>query len=338
MKNKSNKIIYSIIILVIVVFASVWYVIGRNQNNENDLNQEEPEQFNQEDIKDLQLEGAIYTAKTSQNETIIHKFNLDTSEEKVVFSDQKEKEKIKSLAGIINDKYILAQFMVTGQEFIGSLYKVSLDASAKKEEIAQDFASSQPPKASPDGKKIAYTMFSNAEFDFGFKLIIANIDNTSMTEIDSDKSNITIYSWDPNSKKICYKKGNDEDSTKLYYADVSSGKISNLAEIKGRVHDLFWGNEDLFVSSIQEKGKSLNQTELFKFSLNNIKLDQITKNDKFESSVVVSPDLKGISYFSTTFEGEEKTAMKDGEIFISQISGENVKKINDGNIVLGWMQ
>lgn len=277
-----------------------------------------------------------YAAVTDSKKEIFTN-DINNSSAKMIFTDSDESDKIKSIGGISNNNKILALFAPANQEFVGNLYEISLTEAGKSTKIADNFASSGIPKISPDGKKISYTLYSNAETDFGYKLIVSNIDGTSKKQLDNNDDNISIYGWSPDSAKVLYSKGSYEDETKLYYADTNSLKLSDLISIKGQIFNISWGANDIFVLNMKEKNKPLNSTELYKFTFKKLKLEQITDNKLFEDFPIISPDGQKIMYFCADYGSGKIDIFKNGDINIANIDGKSAKKIGDGNLPIGWV-
>lgn len=161
----------------------------------------------------------------------------------IVFTDSDESLKIKQV-GTTNAKgdEVLVVMGPTDREFGGSLWVIATDGSGKKTQLLEEFASPWPPALSPDGKKIAYVFFSNAENESGFSLIVANRDGTNKRELVRETQSITQPIFNVNGTIIAYLRGSS-----VVTITIGGGVAKELHNFGNRTpYDLAWSASDDF--------------------------------------------------------------------------------------------
>lgn len=334
--KKTKSWSFVIIIVAILLATTAFALYTKNKPQPTSSQDKKIENSTNTDDTKISLNGKLFFAAKNDKATTIYEKNFSKDRIIKIFTDTDEGKKIRSLGGI-GDNKILSFNTDLEEEHIGELAGIILDSSGKKDIFQKEFASTQPPIISPNGEKIAYTLFSNAEKDFGFKLIVANKDNSNKIELDNDPTNLTIFSWNYNSNELCYSKGNSENEQKVFTIDIKEKKSNEFLTFKGYINSLYWGKTDKFVASMQEKGSEIKKTELYYFTLKKPKPEKITDNDTYENYPVLSPDGENIAFFSTSTDNKP-TSNQNGEIKIININSKETNKVADGNNIVGWIE
>ena len=168
MKKKHKKQQNILLAIIgIVVIAAIGYYLSSAQKSENTdkieiktsetTQKENVDGGTTENNREVAYEGKVYF--TEQDKTITNIFSqVDGEDEKLVFTDEDEDVKIKSATSITSIGDVLAVMSPANQEFGGALYLIKTDGSGQKEKLVDEFASTQDPVISSDGKSIAYTL------------------------------------------------------------------------------------------------------------------------------------------------------------------------------------
>lgn len=343
-KNQKMKSVYSTIFIVlgIIVIALVlssnsgkFFTTKTNDSPSNlaGQNQGGGDFTTQELVSTLPTKKLIYAVKSSSF-TDIYSYDFSTSKSSKVFTDRDEEQKIKSASSLTNDGKILMLMSKPTEEFSGSLYLISTDGSGKKELLIGDFASPQPAQISPKGKQIAYVLFSNAEKDFGFKLIVANIDGTNKKQLTNDATNLILLAWSSDNSKIAYQKGTVTDIYSISLDSLQEEKLLSLDT--DQIQSFSWNSTKGIVLSKNPRGNdTFNQSEIYSLNEGGGKLQQITRNSLFDS--YPSYDGSGnLVYLSLDYKINDSNILyKQGKIELITSDGKS-KEITDANQILGW--
>lgn len=336
-KSKSKTVFFTLIFMVIIIGLGV--ALASTINKKKSSNTSSPSSQNNSDVtvKDSSANYSgtvVYAAKTS-NGTDIYTISASSAAKKV-FTDKDEDNKIKSAKSITSSGKVLAVMAPAGQEFGGSLYLISTDGSGKKEQIINEFASTQAPLISPDGKKIAYLVFSNVEADYGYALYVENSDGSNKQLVSKDPSGLDILSWNKDSSKIVYAKGNLNQNYDLYIGDAKTLNEKKISSFKEKIYSLDWGKDKFILSKGPTAQGQINKAELFTMDEDGKNLKRISQNEVFENFPKFSPSNDLISYVNVTYDNN-MDINKSGQIDISDTAGQNIKTISEGNYLIGWL-
>lgn len=343
-KTKNNLInliilIVSIVVIGIILSINSSKLVVRNSNSSagvesaNNTNQGGADIDTQSLLDNQPSKKLIYTNKSGAY-TDIYAYNFNSHKSSKIFTDRDETEKIKNISSIANNAKILTLMSTPENDFTGNLYLINSDGSGKKEKIIENFSSPQPPLISPDGSKIAYLLFSNAETDFGFKLIISDLKGENKKQITSDNTSMMLYSWSPDSNWIIYSKGQESN---LFKIAVDNLKEEKLLALKGfQIYSLSWTktNEIVFSRSSQVNN-SFNQADIFSLDLTNLKVDQLTENKIFDNDPLIDEN-SNLLYLSLDYNTTDNNGSNQiGKISIKSKDG-TIQELASGNQIIGW--
>lgn len=333
-KNKQYNILFLMICIVAVAI-----VIGSNKstfiktNNDNSNNNQGGGDINTSTIVNTKPDKRFVYVIKSNNYFDIYTYNFESGKSNKVFTDRDENEKIIYAQSITQNGLVLAMMSSDSDSFTGNLYLINTDGSGKKEKVLEDFGSPQPPMISPDGQKIVYVLFSNAEKDFGFKIIQSNIDGSNKKQIIDDKTNLMLYAWSPDGNKIAYLKG--QDNNLFIYDLLNKVEEKILTTQNEQINSLSWNKIDELVISKEPRGNNtFNQSEIFKLELNTKKLSQITDNEKFDNYPFFDNN-NNLIYISKNYDAKINNINDLGTILLWQDN--KIAEIIEANMILGWI-
>ncbi|MCL5795494.1 MAG: hypothetical protein M1338_03990, partial [Patescibacteria group bacterium] len=212
----------------------------------------------------------------------------------------------------------------------------------EKTELINNFASSVPPAISGDGKKVAYTVFSNAERDYGFTLLVSAIDGLNKVKLDNDGFSISCLAFSPNNDYVAYTKSTDNSKVRsaIYKSKVDGTEVKEIYQTgeKEIIYSLDWTNDQIAFSKGPTGNNNLNKSEIYTITDDGKNLKQITNNDYHENFINFSADGKNIAYLAITYEDNPQTAAKSGEIHIYSLEDKKDNNLNQQtDRIIGWI-
>jgi len=237
-KNSKRNLILFIIFIVLFCTAVYVYVSSNSDKNISTNNNKENDKLSitsaSPSINTLNYEGHLYYFRITDGNFEIYS-KKGSEEEKLVFSDKDESQKIKFASSITSSGKLLALMSPRDQMFGGSLDLISSDGSGNIDKIIDNFVTSQPPIISPNGEQIAYVLFSNDEKNYGFTLYLMDLSGQNKTKIDSNPSGITNLNWSRDGNTLAYladntvKAYNIENAESQTIYKPNTNKISYLS-------------------------------------------------------------------------------------------------------------
>lgn len=334
-KKPNNIFIFIIIILAIVGFG--YYLTKSSANKTQTSPTKTAETLTNQGGADnktseLLMSGSLIYASRNEKTFNIYKYDTKEKKSKVIFTDKDEESKIKYADSLTYDGKILAFLVKPQEEFIGDLYLISSDGSGSKTKLVENFASTSNAFISPDAKKIAYVQFSNAEADYGFKLIIANSDNSSKSEALRDQTNLVIYSWSEDNKNIIFTKGMSDSKTTIYSYNLATSETKEIDDATGKVNSADWQDNMMVYGDSQDKEAS---SQIYFFKDNSSK--KIFSDQKY--SLYPHFSKNSLIAFASIEKTENSAAIyQDGKIKVMDLFGNNLIEIANGNLIIGWME
>lgn len=232
MKNNKSYVIFYVILLILIGIC-IFYYYNKNKSTKipqstQTISQSTPStvaSVTEAKKNELNYSGTIYYTNVADNIYNIYA-KTSTSDQKLIFTDKDENEKIIYTPGMSNNNTIIAVMASPDQTFGGTLYSLSTDGSGQKTKLIDKFSTSQAPSISQDGTKIAYIHFSNAEFEYGFSLYVSDLNGKNQTKIDTDPSSISNFIFNTDSSAILYLKNN-----KIYSTTIDGKNTTVLYEL-----------------------------------------------------------------------------------------------------------
>lgn len=340
MKSRSKLFLGLILIVFIVAFGVFFSKATPSEKQTSDSSKISSPQSVVSDSDNISDEIIYLTNSTDT--TNIYSMNPNDKSKKIVFTDKDENIKIKQCQSITLDgKKILAAFNLKDDNFISSLWFISADGSGSKEKLLDSFASPLPPIVSPDGKKMAYTIFSNVELDYGFSLLIANNDGTNKQTIAKDKNSIANITFSPDNKYVFYSKGTESGQSGLFRTALSSNESTEIYALKDKeaIYSVSISkNNQIAISKGPIGNNMLNEAEIYLLDINGKSVNQLFSNDTHENYLSFSPDGTELAYMSIKYEANPKNANVSGTIYLADIKAKTFVSLNqDADIIVGWL-
>lgn len=334
MHKKQQTTLVTLIIILLSAGAIYYFAKPQLSKNSPTTTGTNPETQSVNTVDSAISEDLVYAIRTDTY-TDIYVTNSKNSTPKKVYTDRDENQKIKAITSLTYDNRILVEMAPKDEEFINSVYLIHTDGSGAKDKITDNFASTGAPMISPDGQKIAYTLFSNAEVDFGFKLIVANSDNSNKRELLKDNAGISLYSWDPSSQYLSFSKGNTTNQTEISSVNIDTLNQDSIFKTDGIVEHLKWAKDSKFIFSSLPASKDYNQSEIYSYI--NKKQNRITTNNTYDDYGAIS--LKSqISYISYDYDKTIPIIYQLGKVNLAAVDNTKNSQLSDASIIIGWLQ
>lgn len=247
---------------------------------------------------------------------------------KKLFTDADETEKIIQFSNLaLFSNEVLAITSNEAKPFSGKL--VSIDLKTAKESILQKtFAIPSNWAVSQDGKKIAYTKFSNLEDNYGFTLYSQDRDGGNVRELTNSSSEIRAPSWDKSSTKIAFVKIS-ETTSEISLVDTDSAKTEIIKSFENKIVDwISWSGSRIVFSLRDLDNKNQGAIEIIDADGKN--LEKITD---FEGGIANFAYLENSSWLGFLITQDSTT----GQIYIEKLADEKKIPIQKGSQILGWL-
>lgn len=340
--KKTNSFIFLVILVIALGLAinSLNNLPKSEPKQENTANQPNPETSSNQGGMDIETGAVlqnqdqyIYYSIHGSGFTDIYRYRFNNGENIKIFTDRDEDEKIKAISGLV-DKKSLVQSSRPEDEFISNIYLISLDGSGKKEKKFAGFSSPQAPILSPDGKRVAYIIFSNAESDFGFKLLVSDLDGKNKQELSNDQTNLILYSWSPSGKLLSFGKGQDNDIFQINLDNNQQEKI--LSSSGEQIYSaVFTQRQNQYLVSKGPKGNNLfNQSEIYLYE--NGKFKQITSDKVYNYSIFVIADDQYLFINKDYDINDQESNSQPGKIMLFNLKSNSLQEINTASQIIGW--
>ncbi len=341
---KSQKAVFTIFVLIILAagfgYAYYRYFSSKSQSPTQSLASSTPENVT-ENTTNIDVNGSIIYSVISSDKTEFFSITPKDGTKRKIFTDQDESLKIVQAQNLTKDGKNILAVLSSKDKNISSLWFIKT-SNGEKNELINNFASSTPPVISSDSKKVAYTVFSNAERDYGFSLLVCNTDGINKVKIDNDSSSISNLVFSPDGNYIAYSKNFDGNRLKsaIFKSKTDGTEKKQIFETNDKeiIYSLDWFNNTLAFSKGPTGENNLNKSEIFTMSDDGKGLKQLTSNDTHENFLNFSDDGKNLVYLSILYENNPQTANKSGQIHILDLdskSDANLKQ--DADKIIGWM-
>lgn len=336
--NKRILLIVGFVVAIVVAVGIFWYIRQRGYRFEQDTGVGPPPgpQIIEEE-KDTPTAYEIVGYTTSSAGTEIFTISPFDAKRRIVFTDRDENLKIKTLRSTFGDgRRVLAHLAKKNEHTPTVLGVLTIEGAAGITTLLENFGATEAPVPSPDGKKVAYIVFSNADPDVGYSVMVMNNDGSNKRRLIRRDALITSLAFAP-------------DGTKLaFVADTGSGMAIQTVNIDGSteavmiaeytneiVYDLRWGNNLVFGKRPRAETDA-NKGELYSLSETGSGLRRLTTNDSFDGSPIILPDGTTLALLRTTFSsGKYSTA---GEMTLMTIAMDDNRETELGSAdgILGW--
>lgn len=336
-----NKSLTYIIIVFIVVLAGAgifWY--SRQQGYRHGIltppSAPSPgPEITEPEEKGVQYDVIAYTTNSAATE--IFTTSLVDKKRRIIFTDQDENLKVRSVRQVFDEgRKALAYLAPKGEQLGKILGTIALDSTAKVTTLLENFGASEAPIPSPDGKRIAYVVFSNADPEYGYSLMLMNSDGSNKRRLVRRETLLLEPVFKPDGTKIAFLIDTGSGMAIQTVGLDGSEQPTQVAEFGNEIlYNLFWGKELVFGKRPKEE-TAANSGELYSLSENGTGLRRLTNNDAFDGSPVLSPDGLLLALVRTKFaSGKYSTA---GELTTVVVTLADQAEVDLGSAdgVLGW--
>lgn len=329
----AQKVI-TIILVLIIVGGLAWY-FNKNylqSSTGQNSNYQVPQYKGPASLTQVNL---VYA--NAENSKEIWQIN-SKKETKKLFTDVDETEKIIKLSNLaLFSREVLA---LTSTEFKPySARLVAINLSDSKETILQkSFVIPGVWSLSPDGKKIAYTRFSNLEEKYGYTLYTEDRDGGNRRELIRSPSEIKALSWDVASLKIAFVKTSGTKS-EISVANTKNDEIKAVKSFDNKVIDwLSFSGEKIIFSSRLLGSENEGVIQIMDSDGNN--LEKIIEFDGGIANFIYLSDSTWLGYLVAqySFEKEAQESTNDstiGQMYLVNLSNNEKIPLGKGVQILG---
>lgn len=269
----------------------------------------------------------LATVKTAQQLVLI---DSENQSRQTIFTDRDEKNKIKQVGNLTADgKEVLVLMGSAEEPFGGSLYTIATDGSGRLTLLFDNFASPWPPVFSPDGKKIAYVFFSNAETESGYFLVIANRNGTNKRELVRETKPITQPVFAPDGHAIAYVREQAPSGGSIMTVPLTGGTPKEAIRYTDRVpYDLTWAKDDGFYFIDGQEDRA----DLYAVKTGDIEPHRLTTPAGRESRPVISADGQTLAFASRS------SATATPVIYLLHLETGSTQTLGSGTLPIGWIE
>jgi len=328
----TQKVI-TIILALLVVGGLAWYVdrtyLKPSASEENpsalDLFKKSPSEQGSRKIR------LIYVTSGSAKE--IWQVSTDGGEKEVkkIFTDADENEKFLKVSNLATLSHEV--FVITSNDteaFSGKL--VSINLSTAKENILQkSLAVPSSWSISSDGKKIAFSRFSNLEENYGYTLYTQEASGANTRELAHHSSEIKNPTWNPENSKIAFSKVS-ETTSEIDLVDTETAKTEVLATFPGKIIDWISWEDDHLILSVREISSNTHGTiEIIDASGKN--QQKITDFDGGRANFIYLKD-SWLGYLVAQY-SKEPDEQTSGQLYLKDLSSAKIIPLGKGCQILG---
>ncbi|MFC1783740.1 protein kinase, partial [Planctomycetota bacterium] len=181
------------------------------------------------------------------------------------------------------------------------------------------------PRLSPDGKKLAYSLFEDSSINIGVYDIDSEVPPIPLTS----QSYVVAPLWSHDGKSIAYSSISSDSSISPGYLNISLKEVNsieparNIINLTADVYPTSWShdgkillfnhegtekNNDICAQQFDEKGNPVGEPKSLSFS-----------DDNNEGSADFSPNNQWIAY-----------CQNDSEVWVREVNGKRIERIDDG--------
>lgn len=172
----------------------------------------------------------IYFLQQSDKGKKIYRYDSQSKKQTLFFTDSDEKQKINAVLGLSDEGKVIVLLDGDGSK---SLAEISNDGKGTIKILNADY---QFQSVSRLGFNHVLTVsFSNAERDFGFKLITADLAGANLREISRQNLPFVDYQWGKTEKIIYYGKNTSSGVSEIDKVDLEKSETSLLTKINQQI-------------------------------------------------------------------------------------------------------
>jgi Tol biopolymer transport system component len=325
---------------LVLVAAAGWFTYTRQKAYRKDAFSTAPSVPSPQITEPTETKEKSYTligySQTSAA-TEIFSVNLTDKKRRIIFTDRDENLKVRQLRrAVAATDEVLAYLAKKGEQEPKVLGMIKLTDPVKITTLLDGFGSSDVPIPSPDGKKIAYVVFSNADPDYGYSLLIMNRDGSNKRRLIKREKLIRGPAFSPDGQEIAFLADTGSGTVIEKINSNGTGEVERLAEFTNEiVYDLYWGDALYFGKRGKEESLA-NGGEIYRLSEKGTGLSRVTTNDSFDGYPVVSPDGKKLSLIRTKFPQDKYTAAAEFTLVVINMDNRSEIELGSSDGILSW--
>ena len=238
-----NQKTFTILLALVVVGTGAWYFDRNFLSISTTDNQTKPiektEATNDKDVlKNSNVGNKIVVLSEKEDQKRIVVVTLDGENNQVILDENSPKSKIQKIGGMTNKGEILV--LVSDGSYGGSLELIEINNPAKKTIFSISFVNPKELAVDKTGKKVAYTLFSNVETNYGYSLYQMDKKEDKKLILRQDQE-IESPLWLDASKIIFIQ--NNSGKSEIVKVDTDTLKKSILYSSTNKVENLY-ANDD----------------------------------------------------------------------------------------------
>ncbi len=246
-----------------------------------------------------------------------------------LFSDADESLKIQSLSNLAPESSSVLAIAKSNSQT--KLVLIGLN-DAKSKVIKEQFSNPVNISLSSDGKKFAYTKFSNVEDQYGYTLFWEEISGPKIEEVVNSSSEIITPVWSDDSSKIYFGKTEATKAEILSYT-IDDKKTKTVANLEKIVDWISFSSSDKLIVS-ERKFSDNNSGEIFMMNNDGTQTSLANFSGGKAAYAYLSRD-NDLAYLVAQYAGkiDAKTA---GQIYIFGLKTNKKQGLQKGIQILGW--
>lgn len=320
------KIIIAIIGFLVIGSGIFYYQrnISSKNKEKNNTTLEKTTDFEKNDLQSKTQAKILIWLKQEENNEIIS-YDLKNDEKKLIFTDTDEDFKIQTIG---NYAYLSNELIIYSGDTTGQLRIIKLDENNTTTTVADPISRLQNFALSPDGKSILFQASENL-----YKMAS---DGSNKRELVKNKTSISTLGWDKNAENIVFTQNQENQKAKITTLNLESLQENEIYNSDNQILNLDWHPDDRLVFSEGSDGK-IQSGKVFVLNRDGgeKKLVLTTKKD-FPYTANISPDFTDMAFILKTF-ADKFDENINGQAAYVQIGDDQINKISNGQIILGWM-
>lgn len=276
--------------------------------------------------------GRLITFTSDGSTSKVNSIDVATKKSTLLFSDEKSDRKIIMTARLSSGADSLVAVLAKDGDVSGQLVAIPLDGSGKITVLQEKFATSEAPTISPDQTKIARTVFSTGEQDFGFAAIVEPIVGGDQSIVARDSAGLRSLSFSPDGKRLAFVPGTTAGARAIHAVQLSDGKSTKLYESADLViQDFRWTSATLLAVALGSPGEAAKKILIVDMAANaNV---EVAADTAAKHSPLIAPDGTGIAYVKST-----DNRSQSGEVIVAASNGGQPSSIGAAMEIIGWIK
>lgn len=333
--------VFTLILVLMIIIGLAWYLNKTyiQPTTSQSVSSKIPQyKSTSSDIGQAKL---IYSTYDNAKEIWEVSITDNQKQTRKLFTDADETEKIIKLSNLaILSGEVFAIVSTDIKPYSGKL--VSIDISNSSESVVlKSFLVPNAWTLSADGKKIAYSTFSNVEENYGYNLYSQERDGSNIRELTNSDSEIVSPAWNLSATKIVYVTTSGTKSA-INLINIDAPEVKTIAEYDNKIIDWLSWSDDNLVFSIRD----INSTSKGAIEIINSQGENLEKITDFEGGIANFSYLKEnflgfiVAQYPESQDSEGKTTPNDlttGQIYIYNLAQDEKIPIQKGIQILGWL-